>query len=728
MSYAKPNRLSADASWFGRDPYSPPERLAADATWADLPAVTVQAVGFAAGAFGAAKVENFRRYLPVTMGVQTAFTAAFVQGGVKYVTPSGISALDAPKPTVINTTADQTARPSGFSALGIGSPWLDPRSIRPSGYVATAYGDQRAQRPPHPVGFDALRFGAAQIRDKDSYALPAGVPTPEVGFPRVRDRASKVLHAASPVSAVFGDIGVRLTRRAVAVHGFVSLEVSAWGSVTALNRLVPVTGFMATRPGAATIENAALDLSPPGFEALRVGDAAAGYRHRALMTTGLPAPFPQVSAPTLTKTPSFAPTGFDSLLMPGPWIDYGLRELGTPGLDAATFGDGAVAPKRRLLSLDGGGAKTDIYGAARVEHSVRGMIGSGFESALCGVGHEISPAVRYVVPESIGRPAASRPMVGTTRHLGPIGYEATRWGARIIPESQSAYPHGFGTLFGLATTYNLKQQVRPQAITTFRQPEERWGRAHAFNLVQHIEQRPITGSGLEAPEWAQTWTGIANRNRRAPLQGFVAARFGYAQIDNNARQILPKGAAPQDPAQFYKAGMVSHRIRSLSIEGMEPPYISSWACAFNKAFPLKPAGAIATLFGAGGRGRKPIARAQAHREFHDRRLRHPVHCRCGAQAVARVSARHPAAAHRSTLCRALHPLRRAAWCACSRERAGESFDRLPQDHPAVVAGRSVRRACRAQPDARTACPGLQHGGVRQHARAAAMAPGQPDRI
>ena len=46
--------------------------------------------------------------------------------------------------------------------------------------------------------------------------------------------------------------------------------------------------------------------------------------------------------------------------------------------------------------------------------------------------------------------------------------------------------------------------------------------------------------------------------------------------------------------------MVSHRIRSLSIEGMEPPYISSWACAFNKAFPLKPVGAIATLFGAAG--------------------------------------------------------------------------------------------------------------------------------
>lgn len=645
MSYAKPNRLSADASWFGRDPYSPPARLAADATWADLPAGTVQAVGFAAGefgaaearnefhraspvginapgiaaphiansaravvasgrastlAFGTAKAENFRRYLPVTMGVQTEFTAAFVQGGVKYVTPSGISAPGIQNPTVINTTADQTAQPSGFNALGVGAPWLDPRSIRPSGYVATAYGDQRAQWPPHPVGFDALRFGAVQIRDKDSYALPAGVPTPEIGFPRVRDRASKVLHAASPVSAVFGDIGVRLTRRTAAAQGFASLEVSTWASVTALNRFVAVTGFMATRPGAATIENATPNLSPAGFEAQRVGNAAAGYRHRAVMTTGLPAPFPQVSAPTLTKTPSFAPTGFDSLLIPGPWIDYGLRELGAPGLDAATFGDGAVALKRRLLSLDGGGVKTDIYGAVRVEHSVRGMIGSGFDSALCGVGHEISPAVRYVVPESIGRPAASRPMVGTTRHLGPIGYEATRWGARIIPESQSAYPHGFGTLFGLATTYNLKQQVRPQAITTYRQPEERWGRANAFNLVQYIEQRPVAGSGLEAPEWAQTWTGIANRNRRAPLQGFVASRFGYAQIDNNARQILPKGAAPQDPAQFYKAGMVSHRIRSLSIEGMEPPYISSWACAFNKAFPLKPAGAIATLFGAAG--------------------------------------------------------------------------------------------------------------------------------
>ena len=274
-----------------------------------------------------------------------------------------------------------------------------------------------------------------------------------------------------------------------------------------------------------------------------------------------------------------------------------VRWVEAAGASAALFGEATVWFRNRTLAVEGSDAQ--IHGSAMVAHARRWLLARGAQLSSEGV-PAVANADRTIAPAAIFERFATWHAIGWARTLRPDGFDATRWGARIIPESQSAYPHGFGTLFGLATTYNLKQQVRPQAITTYRQPEERWGRAHAFNLVQYIEQRPITGSGLEAPEWAQTWTGIANRNRRAPLQGFVASRFGYAQIDNNARQILPNGAAPQDPAPFYKAGMVSHRIRSLSIDGMEPPYISSWVCAFNKAFTLNPSGAIATLFGAAG--------------------------------------------------------------------------------------------------------------------------------
>lgn len=545
-------------------------------------------------------IYNLRQFVRTSGYSASSYGSAWMSGGIKIVSLQGLADSHVSGPLVVNTTADQTAAPSGIQPLAVAAPRVSPRMLYAQGVPTPGLGVPAAQFPPRPAGFESSRYGRPFIEYKTKLLVLPSVDVGDLGFPSVFDPTRKVYPTSAMQVGVFGD--ARLANRSYVVRpaGVDQLEIPIWTYLENTRRSVYPSGSALSTFGVTAINNATPNLSPAGFEALTVGDAAAGYRHRALMTTGLPAPFPQVSAPTLTQTPSFAPTGFDSLLIPGPWVDYRLRELGAPGLDAATFGEGAVALKRRLLSLDGGGANADSYGAARVEHSVRGMIGSGFDSALCGVDHEISPAVRYVVPESIGRPAASRPMVGTTRHLGPIGYEATRWGARIIPESQSAYPHGFGTLFGLATTYNLKQQVRPQAITTYRQPEERWGRAHAFNLVQYIEQRQIAGSGLEAPEGAQNWTKIANRNRRAPLQGFVASRFGYAQVDNNARQILPNGAAPQDPAPFYKAGMVSHRIRSLSIDGMEPPYISSWACAFNKAFPLNPSGAIATLFGAAG--------------------------------------------------------------------------------------------------------------------------------
>ena len=553
--------------------------------------------GLLASGFGRATIYNLRQYLLAAGSETTQWGGAFVQGGVKYVTPNGIAAPAINKPTVINTTADQTAKPTGFNALSFGSPTLDPRSLRPFGIVATAYGTPYAQMPPRVAGFDALRFGVLEIRDKTSYAVLSGIPAGEVGFPLVRDRASKLLHIASPVSAVFGDVSVRLTRLKLIAQGFDTLEVSPWGSIIARNRYLQAAGFPSQQFGPNKIENATPSFAPAGFDALKHGAVQISLRHRSLPLSGVPAPFPQVPSPVLTKTPSFAPTGFDASLIPGPMVAYRVRSVEAVGAIGTTFGTGALTLKQRKLLHEGLGYKGDGYGAARVEHGIRLLIGQGYVAARYGTAHQASLRNRYVEPQGIERPEASSPLVGGTRFITPEGYEATRWGTRIIPESQQLYPAGFGALYGLATVFNLKQIIRPAGITTYPQPVQRWGVARVFNSDQYIIQHPIVGSGLEAPDWSQTWTSIANRNRRAAVQGFVASRFGFSQIDNKARPILPAGIPAADPPLHYKSGLVAYRIRYLPIEGMEPPHISTWSRVHNKAFPLQPPGLVATLFG-----------------------------------------------------------------------------------------------------------------------------------
>lgn len=556
--------------------------------------------GIPAPGLGKAVAYNLRQYILGKGDETTEWGAPFVLGGVKYVAPNGLQAPVFSKPTVINTTADQNARASGFNALSFGAPILDPRSLRPAGFVATAVGTANAQRPPRVAGFDALRFGVLEIRDRTSYAILSGIPASEAGFPYVRDRASKLLHVASPVSAIFGDVGIRLNRLRLEANGFEALDVSPWGSVIALNRYLRAAGFLAQQFDAANeIRNATPSFAPHGFDALLGGSAAVGYRNRALLPAGIPAPFQQIASPVLTKTPSFAPAPFDAALIPGPMVAFRVRSVGPAGFVATAFELSALALKQRRLLLEGRGPSVSAFGsAARVEHGIRLLLGLGFASDRYGSSHRASLANRLIEPAGIERPEASLHMIGGTRYIQPEGYTATRWGTRIVPEAQVLFPAGFAAPFGLAVAYNLVQHARPAGITTYPQPAQRWGLARAFNSDQYVAQHPIVGSGLEAPYWSMTWTAIANRNRAATIQGFAATRFGFSQIDNKARPIMPAGlSAPADPP-FYTPGLVAYRIRSLPVEGMEAPYLSTWGRVHNKAFPVRPPGLVASLFGA----------------------------------------------------------------------------------------------------------------------------------
>ncbi len=188
--------------------------------------------------------------------------------------------------------------------------------------------------------------------------------------------------------------------------------------------------------------------------------------------------------------------------------------------------------------------------------------------------------------------------VGGTRWVEPDGYEATRWGERIIPAVQQVFPLGFDGAFGLARAWNYTTPVFPPGMRTYPQESDHWGFTRLHNSRQYIEQFPDPESGLSGERWS-LWTKVENRNRTVATHSTAPSAPPRPFIWNKAAPVLPGGiAAPEAPA-FYKAGMVAYRIRELPLEGLEPPHLSGWSRAYNKARVLQPDGLDAARYGRG---------------------------------------------------------------------------------------------------------------------------------
>lgn len=221
------------------------------------------------------------------------------------------------------------------------------------------------------------------------------------------------------------------------------------------------------------------------------------------------------------------------------------------------------------------------------------MLGSAFSSYGTP---NITLRNRAIAPASIFFEYATNHLVGGLRFLLPIGFVATRFGTRIVPERQDVYPIGFVGAFGETLIANRRKVIKPNGITTTEQPADRWGRAKVFNLRQVISMYFDSESELNPPSWS-LWTLIENKTRVMRPTGFVASRVAEPGIFNNARLLEPGGIATPDPLPTYKAGMVSYRIRTYRIEGLEPPYMSSWGRVHNNARLIAPGGFLASLFG-----------------------------------------------------------------------------------------------------------------------------------
>src|SRR5690606_13189295 len=231
----------------------------------------------------------------------------------------------------------------------------------------------------------------------------------------------------------------------------------------------------------------------------------------------------------------------------------------------------------------------------KAEHGRRTLLANGMQHAAYGAA-SIANADRTIAVPSIFENFATGHMVGGLRFLGPAGFDAARFGSRVIPEIQQVYPLGLTGLYGLPLIYNFRKVVTPASITTGVQPADRWGTPRAWNLRQYVFMSFDPDSGLNPPIWPQ-WTKIENRTRSLRSSGHLSSRVGDHKIDNAATPLYVGGIGAPSMPPSYRAGMVAFRVRPFLLEGVEPPYLSTWANVYNAAAVLKPGGNIATLWG-----------------------------------------------------------------------------------------------------------------------------------
>ncbi|QIW89227.1 hypothetical protein 8P_016 [Pseudomonas phage 8P] len=552
--------------------------------------VALKPGGIAPGAFGTSYIWNLLQFLGAKGFDGLKIGEAFVSGGIKIVTPNGLDAPAIGRPVVVNTTADQTARPTGIAAPAITGPHVSPRTIFPYGVAAAGFGTLTIRPNPSPKGFDTSLYGVPAIEFKTKYLTPAGIDASESGFPRVFDPTRKLFVSSVVQAGVFGDTRIANRSFVVRVPGSDYLEILAWTYVENTRRYLAAPGWNSAAFGALEIANKSPSIIPPGFDSLAIGTAAVGYSLRYIAPAGINSM--RLGAPVLTKTPEIAPKGFAGA-MGAPTVWRRVRTLEVLGHDSQQFGAVSVWFRYRYIPLQGFAA--DSYGKPKAEHGRRTLLASGMQHAAYGTA-SVTNADRTIAPKSIFENFATGHMVGGLRFLRPVGFDAARFGSRIIPEIQQVYPQGFTGLYGLPLIFNFRKVITPASITTGVQPADRWGTARAWNLRQYVVMSYDPDSALNPPAWPQ-WTKIENRTREIRISGHLSSRIGDQQADNKARPLYAEGiAAPATPAS-YEAGMVAFRVRPFRLEGIEPPYLSTWASVRNAAAVLKPVGSVATLWG-----------------------------------------------------------------------------------------------------------------------------------
>lgn len=537
----------------------------------------VRVSGFIATLYGSPTTYNLLQFLRVSSTNHTLYGRPYLQGGVKYVTPTGFNSSALTNPKVVNTKANQYIGLSGIPSLAVPSPNVSPRIIYAKSQIATLWGNAFVQFPPHPKGFVATSYGVAWVSRSPRYLEPGYIDAFNSGYPKVFDPTQKIVvtgvNTVIP-GGVFGDISIRNTRRIIKVSGLYAQSFSDWGVIESNLRNIIPKGLDGQNFGDNAIRNKTPSIAPIGINSFTGLNSAIGYRIRTIKPSGLYQP--KFGTHILTKPPELKPSGNNQNIFGSTWISNKTRNI-YAGLERESLAIGESKIWHYSRSIRTSGLEFSQYGAPRVEHGRRTILAKGSAHTTYGNNSWVSYAVRPLLPSSIIYPNIPNHRVGGTQNIQPFGYFATLFGSRIIPESQSIYPQGFINPFGISAIDLWKKYIKPNGfLTNGQEGGHRFGTHKFWNLRQYIVQFYDGDSGLVPPKWTG-WTSIENRNKTIGAIGSNFARIGEPNIENKARLLSPVGLS----ALTFGQAMIADRVRSLKLQGIEPPYISSWSVIYN---------------------------------------------------------------------------------------------------------------------------------------------------
>ena len=434
--------------------------------------------------------------------------------------------------------------------MGIAAIYNLKQEIRPSGLHASLFGTPTIisiNRYLNIVGFNASAYGQAQVQSLRKYVNPAGFHASSLGTPTLHNQ-NRYVYAAGLHASSLGTPVVYNLKQSINVQGFNPSGFGVAGIIN-LNRYYYFSGFNASSFGQPYIQNLKRYLHPIGFNSAAYGQAQIKNQRAYLTDTGR----------------NFQAFGKAE-------IDYKEKHTTVAGINAIVFGNQMIAYAVRTVEVSSTNGDMSRFGTQWIEYNPR-----------------------YIQPRGVFEQLPSNHQVSPTRFIRPEGLDAARFGTRIIPENQTIYPQGFAGSFGVNEVHNHRQYIKPKGFLTVGEfPEYRWGRAELYNKTQYIHADGVNPPNLNLPDIART--KIENRNRTITTFGMLHQRFGYQQIDNNARVLCPVGIASPievNPTQTT----VTDRIRYLAMPSIAAPVLSTWHRIHNVARVIKAQGFNANALG-----------------------------------------------------------------------------------------------------------------------------------
>ncbi|UZA02088.1 hypothetical protein [Moraxella bovis] len=483
----------------------------------------------------------------------------------------------------------------GFVSEKVGTALLNrPESLQIRGWLSSGFGQSRLVNTKQfhliTTGFKAEAFGVASLSPRMLY--PKGIDdqifgTLKVGWGKFQGFDSQafgyhrislyaqVIHTQSFTSErfgetflrqaqiapegifhnIFGDVRIYNRNRTIYPSSILPNPLSTWATIKNRLSVISPNGIHAPDFYPPSIDNLQRYLAPYGFSFTAFGYHQVFHDwqfHRSIFVTGFASDsFGQASIANKNqyiKTGNLYPPN-----IPKPIIELRNNYIAPNGIESLVFGVGVVDFYHRTLTVKG-----------VASHLTIGRIW-------------ISYHTRIIAPASVDNIALAKPTVGTSQYISPIGFVATRWLTRIIPEIQVIYPKGFGGKFGHHRIKNHRQYGQMSGFNA-----EEFGQTHIYNLRQYIhvvndEQSELSPNGKQ--KGFGQWINIFNKNRVIAAFGFRHDIFGRATLSNKAVLVEPIGFDGLDLGNIW----VSDKIRYVVTNGINPPPISHWHIIYNDA-------------------------------------------------------------------------------------------------------------------------------------------------